>query len=369
MKNNKPTAIDLFSGAGGLSEGFIQAGFHIVASVEADPIAAKTQSINHAYYKQYRTEIVTEDLQYTSAVAQKLKRKGIYDVDVIIGGPPCKGFSRANMMTRNASNTSNDLVRKFVKLVATIKPLVAVMENVADIEKFDNGKFADKIMNSFNAIGYKVEREVLNAVEFGVPQRRRRVFFIATRNGIPIIFPDPNISKESYVTVWEAISDLPNLKNGNRIDELPYKTTRNLSKYQKYMRSKKNDKVANNLVSHNGDLVLQRYRHIPQGGNWEYIPDKLMKNYYDKSRCHHWIYLRLKEDEPSVAITHYRKSMLIHPREDRGLSVREAARIQSFPDHFVFYGSISFQQQQVANAVPPRLAKAVAKSVRNILGK
>jgi DNA (cytosine-5)-methyltransferase 1 len=119
----------------------------------------------------------------------------------------------------------------------------------------------------------------------------------------------------------------------------------------------------NHLVTRNSELVIERYKYIPQGGNWEHIPEHLMKNYKDKSRCHTGIYRRLDNNKPSVVIGNYRKNMLIHPTQNRGLSVREAARLQSFPDSFVFKGSIGFQQQQVGNAVPPLLAKALFSSI------
>ena len=131
-----------------------------------------------------------------------------------------------------------------------------------------------------------------------------------------------------------------------------------ISPYAKLMRGN-SQQCHNNLVTKNSDYIIERYKHISQGENWEAIPQELMKNYKNVSRCHTGIYRRLKEDEPSIVIGNFRKNMLIHPWEDRGLSVREAARLQSFPDNFIFEGSIGYQQQQVGNAVPPLLAKAV----------
>jgi len=232
---------------------------------------------------------------------------------------------------------------------------------------FEKGLFVEKLKSEFEYNSYGADWKILMAADYGVPQRRRRFFFIATRDGLPILFPKPLIPQDAYVNVWDAISDLPELTTGNKIDELSYRKNKNLTPYQTIMRKKNDGRVQNNYVSENSDLVVRRYVHIPQGGNWRNIPDHLMLNYKDKTRCHNYIYRRLKEDEISIVITHYRKSMLIHPRENRGLSVREAARIQSFPDHFIFKGPLISQQQQVANAVPPLLAKAVAKSVKKML--
>jgi DNA (cytosine-5)-methyltransferase 1 len=242
------------------------------------------------------------------------------------------------------------------------------MENVADLLTFQQGCVERAILDWLRNIGYQVEREVLNAVDYSVPQKRKRVFFLASLLGHAPDFPEPTVKPTNYTTVWQAISDLPSLTNGHSVDEMAYAAAEPLSEYQKMLRHGSKAVVCNNLVSRNNDLVIQRYRHIPQGGNWRSIPDELMTNYADKNRCHEWIYRRLSEDEPSITITNFRKNMLIHPREDRGLSVREAARLQSFPDCFVFCGSIGFQQQQVADAVPPLLAKAVAYSVREHLG-
>ncbi|SDP61359.1 DNA cytosine methyltransferase [Desulforhopalus singaporensis] len=370
---SKPRVLDLFSGAGGLSEGFIQAGFHVVASVEKDKNAVETQRANHSFNSEgCKTEIIQEDLREPEKVISRLESIGINEVDVIIGGPPCQGFTRANRQTATKDNPLNSLFFYYADLVEHYQPKVFVMENVGDLERFAGGSVLKDIKVTFDEIGYYCDSKVLNAINFGVPQSRNRIFLIGVRknSNLEIKFPEPFIEKDGGIkttTVWDAISDLPVLSNGASVDELSYANTEPENSYQEVMRSKTNGRVSNNLVTRNSDLILQRYKHIPPGGNWRDIPDELMGNYKDKNRCHSWIYLRLKEDLPSVTITHFRKSMLIHPREHRGLSVREAARLQSFPDHFVFKGRIGSQQQQVANAVPPLLAKAVANQIMLIL--
>jgi DNA (cytosine-5)-methyltransferase 1 len=367
----RPVAVDLFAGAGGLSEGFSEAGFFVALAIENDNQAATTYAYNHCRWKSaYRPQLLNTDIAGLDfpSIAAHLKAGLGRPPDIVFGGPPCQGFSRSNMMTRNPSNPANNLARYFVKAVDCFQPKFAVIENVADLKLFDDGRFIEALRREFYSINYLTEYCILNAVDFGVPQRRRRIFFVAARSGIPIDFPEPTTAKRTQVTVWDAISDLPSLKNGNTTDVMAYRDKGPPTAYQAKMRSRMNSKIRNNLVSCNSELVIKRYAYIPQGGNWKNIPDELMANYEDKSRCHDWIYLRLREDQPSVAITHFRKSMLIHPRENRGLSVREAARIQSFPDHFVFCGSLGSQQQQVANAVPPLLAKAMANRLRQSLG-
>jgi len=363
-----PVVIDLFAGAGGLSQGFTDAGFRVAAAVESDKWAIMTQTANHAESDE-PVDVISIPVQSVPVVrlVDACKTLRVARPDVLMGGPPCQGFSRANMRTRSMENPDNCLFREFLKLVSELRPRVVVLENVADFAKFNGGAVADEIRELLRSmpVQYDLHFEVLCAAHYGVPQRRNRVFFVAVESGLAFSFPEPTHSKP--ITLWDAISDLPQLPNGNVQDVCKY-TLPPQNEYQKAMRANCGETVTNNMVSRNGELVMRRYGHIKQGQNWESIPDELMANYADKSRTHHWIYLRLKQNEPSVTITHFRKSMLIHPNQDRGLSVREAARIQSFRDSFVFCGPLMHQQQQVANAVPPLLAQAVARSVRESLG-
>lgn len=231
-----------------------------------------------------------------------------------------------------------------------------VLENVSGILKTADGYFWRMIKQSFTALGYTLNEDVLCAYDFGIPQNRNRVFLVGNLHGIKFEFPKPN-TEAIRTTVADAISDLPSLVNGASIVRMPYKQ-KATSRYALQLRGRSRY-AYNNLVSYNSELILERYKYIPQGGNWRDIPSELMQNYTDCSRCHTGIYHRLSMEKPSSVIGNYRKNMLIHPLEDRGLSVREAARIQSFPDSFIFSGSIGQQQQQVGNAVPPMLAKAV----------
>ena len=189
------------------------------------------------------------------------------------------------------------------------------------------------------------------------------MFIVGSLKKSDFRFPEPSV--ECPVSVQDALHDLPNLKNGSNLALCPYKG-RPTSSFALDRRGTET-MSRNNLVTRNADYILERYRHVPEGGNWANIPQSLMENYRDRTRCHTVIYHRLKRNDPAVVIGNYRKSMLIHPVQHRGLSVREAARIQSFPDWFEFKGTIGFQQQQVGNAVPPLLAKAVFRAIKEAI--
>ncbi len=365
-----PVGVDLFSGAGGLSLGFEKAGFNIRYAVESDKYAAET------YKKNRKNEDVIVDVRDINEVSPKeiLRRLQLRkeEIDIIIGGPPCQGFSTSNMKTRNLDNPKNHLVFKFLNFVKDIAPTWFLMENVAGLDTFEDGSVRDQLTKLFRDIGYKTECLILNSVNFGVPQSRKRICFIGNRTGKPMEFIKRLGGKkiDNPITVYEAISDLPRLGNGNTVDVLPYGSEKNLSNYQIKMRNGAKGKVSNNLVSRNTKLVVDRFKHIRQGENLIALAKKapeLVTNYKSPKNCHQWIYLRLPWDSPSVTLNNYRKNMLIHPTQNRGLSVREAARLQSFPDKYIFYGVLGYQQQQVANAVPPLLAKSIAAVIRGFI--
>jgi len=370
MKNKKKQliGIDLFAGAGGFSLGFEDAGFSIVYALEKDIYAAET-------YKHNRNgRIIVDTTDIVDIRPVEILRKlglGKGDLDIVLGGPPCQGFSIANMRTRNKENPSNQLIFRFWDMVRQLMPRWFVMENVAGLETFDYGKTKEELVQLFKRSGYQVEAMVLNASYFGVPQTRKRIFFVGNRVGKPLGFLQDlaQLRSSSFTSVREAMDDLPPLPCGNLIDPIPYvKDDADATEYQRLMRLRTGIEVHNNLVSRNNALVLERYRYIKQGENLRALAirkPELLYNYKDLSKSHEWIYLRLCWDKPSVVISNYRKNMLIHPEQDRGLSVREAARLQSFPDRYIFCGPLGYQQQQVANAVPPLLGKSLATAILN----
>lgn len=344
--NNKYTAIDLFSGAGGLSLGAQNAGFDIVAAIEQDKAAGLTFKRNHL-----DSMMINEDIRNVNTQSFEFKPF------IICGGPPCQGFSTSNTQTRNLENANNHLFAEFVRFVKELSPKWFLFENVEGIVSFNKGATKKHIEHCFGELGYTISSKVLCAADYGVPQNRNRFIMVGNKSGI--CFEFPKVQKKK-ITVAEAISDLPDLENGQQLEKGNYKNSGSV--YAKKMR-KGSKNPLQNYVSKNEDYVIERYSYIGQGQNWKAIPEHLMLNYKNRKNCHSGIYKRLDPNKPSVVISNYRKNMLIHPFQNRGLSVREAARLQSFPDSFIFEGTIMKIQQQIGNAVPPLMAEAIFKKI------
>lgn len=342
--------LDLFAGGGGLTHGAKLSGIDVRAAVENHPSACLTYQANHRDTVMHASDITKVETIDIGKRDQPL---------VLFGGPPCQGFSTSNQRTRHAENPKNWLFKEFLRMVRTLRPEWVVFENVAGILQTDGGRFAESFRQQLKDMGYTVAYEVLNAADFGCPQRRSRYIVVAALNAEPELPKPP--TDVTRPTLWDAIGDLPELLNGAMEDVLEYGSDAQ-SEYAKAMRSGLVT-CSGHLVSRNADSIVARYRYIPQGGNWRDVPGMMRDPVTDRRRYHSGIYRRLMKDAPSVVIGNFRKNMLIHPTQDRGLSVREAARLQSFPDHYQFRGSIGFQQQQVGNAVPPMLAKAVFDNV------
>ena len=319
-------------------------------AVEKCPMAAATYRRNFP-----ETPIFVGDIRNLNSVP----RPSGDTRTIVFGGPPCQGFSTSNQRTRSASNPANWMFEQFIRVARIWEPDWIVIENVRGIVETLKGYFLRAIENELQSLGYKSSTMTLNAIDYGVPQRRERAFVVGSKNGKKLNLGTRAHPKE--VTVGEAIDDLPVLESGASLDQMPYRCGAK-SEFARTLRGLR-ESVTGNLVTRNSREVLRRYPWIPPGGNWESIPSRLMKNYKNVKNCHTGIYKRLRSSEPSVVIGNYRKNMLIHPEQHRGLSVREAARIQCVPDEFEFCGSIGFQQQQVGNMVPPPMAHAVFKGI------
>ena len=277
-------------------------------------------------------------------------------IDVVIGGPPCQGFSQKGQR-KTIHDERNFLFKYYVAVVELVKPRYFVMENVPNLLTAENGFFYKEIEELFNKMGYSLEHGVLNASDYGVPQNRRRTVIIGKLNGAAPKLPQP---KDIKVTIWDAISDLAYLESGEGAYEQEYKNAPE-SDYQKILRG--NSKVLyNHTVTKHSPLALERLALIPPNAGREVLPkEHLTKSIYSGT------WTRMRKDEISVTITTRfdtpSSGKFTHPFLDRAITVREAARIQSFPDDFVFVGNKGSQMKQVGNAVPPLLAAAIAEVI------
>jgi len=309
-------------------------------------------------------------------------------IDLLIGGPPCQGFSNANRNSWSAKNPNNRLVDVFLRYVRMHEPRFVLLENVQGILWTDRTgsttglSVADHVLRSLRRSGYWTFPKLLDAVWFGVPQHRARFFLLAVHEDLGYKpddfgewgpFPRPSYGPMTgckYTTVGQAIGDLPALANGAGLDVMPYEGAPpeplQASPYLALMREGAEPRIiTDHVTSRHAAYVIERYSQIPPGGNWQDIVH-LMTNYTDVERTHSNIYRRLRLDEPAVTIGHYRKSMIVHPVQNRGLSLREAARLQSFRFAGSADGSpggLMHKQQQLANAVSPLVAKAIAEFV------
>lgn len=342
----KPTVIDLFAGVGGLSLGFEQAGFNVVLANEYDAEIAAAYEKNHPNAKMIVGDITSLNLEEIfGAFAGK--------IDVIIGGPPCQGFSQKGKR-KTIHDERNFLFKYFVKVVELVRPTYFVMENVPNLLSAENGYFKKEIIELFNSMGYKLNAGVLNAADYGVPQNRKRAVIIGKKDSIA---PDLPAKTEQRVTIWDAIGDLAYLESGEGQEEQPY---RNLPTSD-YAKSLRGDMCVlhNHIATNHSKLALQRLALIPPNCGKESLPDEhLTKSIYSGT------WSRMIKDDISVTITTRfdtpSSGRFTHPYLNRAITVREAARIQSFPDSFIFIGTKSSQMKQVGNAVPPRLANAIA---------
>lgn len=357
------TVVDLFCGAGGLSEGFRQAGFKVLAGVDYDETAGRTFAATHP------EAVFLGGMIQDISVAKLLNETGLRpgELDVLVGGPPCQGYSVYNHR-RGAEDPRAGLFREYLRIVEGLRPRWLVMENVTGLTSIAGGGVFREIREGISNLGYEVDWRVLKAEEFGVPQERRRIFFVATRSGASIKFPSPTHGEglKPFVTIWDAIGDLPELVNGGREAAIEYGRLPG-TPYQRQMR-KGAKRLANHSASKLSSVNLDRMRHIPPGGSWRDIPMDLLPEGMKKAKRsdHTKRYGRPRKTDLSCTIltkcdVHW--GAYIHPEQDRSLSVREAARLQSFPDTFEFLGSRTEQYVQVGNAVPPLLGKAVAQAL------
>lgn len=343
--------IDLFAGVGGLSLGFEMAGFNVVVANEYDVSIANAYVRNRKNANMIVADITSLDIEATFG-----KHRG--QIDVIIGGPPCQGFSQKGQR-KSVLDERNYLFKYYYKVVQCVRPQYFVMENVPNLLTTEHEYFKNEIYDLFKEIGYTLNSDVLNAVDYGVPQNRCRTCIIGFYGNHRVAMPEKHTEK---VTIWDAISDLAFLSSGEgqEVQEYPNQPQ---TVYQKCLRGNI-DVLHNHIATKHSRITLERLAMIPPKGGKENLPaEHLTKSIYSGT------WTRMRKGEQSVTITTRfdtpSSGKFTHPYLDRAITVREAARIQSFPDSFVFYGNRSSQMKQVGNAVPPLLAYAIANAVLN----
>lgn len=377
--SKRPTAVDLFSGAGGITLGLSNAGFDVRFCSDIDPACALTHARNFP------------TIPFAHASIEKLRGRDILktaglkrgELDLLIGGPPCQGFSIIGQ--RELWDPRNGLFREFLRVAEELKPRCVIIENVTGLATLNKGKVLADIGHAFEQAGYAVDCAELLAAQYGVPQMRWRMFFIGwrldqdRRGGFPLpthgkagigdLVPNRTIRPEhsaGFVSIFDAIGDLPPIESGEQGTRYSGKPR---TVYQEAMRSGAPSALFNHYAARLSSQNMTRLRHLKPGQDWRDLPRDLLPAGMQRAlrKDHTRRYRRMTWSGVARSIiTRFRdpkSGEYIHPEQHRTISIREAARIQSFPDWFVFEGNLSQQYDQVGNAVPPLLAKAVGREI------
>jgi DNA (cytosine-5)-methyltransferase 1 len=365
--------VDLFAGCGGFSQGFKCAGFESILAVEIDAWASETFAANHS-----ETKIITQSIREVSVAGL-----GLSEIDGVIGGPPCQGFSLSG--NRDTKDPRNSLFMEFVRFVGELQPKFFVMENVLGLLSMktrEHRAVAEIISEEFSKTGYRLMHIVLNAADFGVPQSRQRVFFIGLRSDLPfnvfLLNPLNGNAAKRPVSLWDAISDLPALNAGEGGEVQHYQTAAK-NAYQKKMRAA-SKAVQNHVAMRHTARIVERFKQITYGQSVKDVSyEHSQRKRGDAAQVSGKVFsqnnMRPYPDRPCPTVAASFQSNFIHPYLHRNFTAREGARIQSFPDHYIFKGkrtTMSWekhlsQYQQIGNAVPPLLAEAIATTIKRYL--
>lgn len=347
--------IDLFSGCGGFSYGFEEAGFRVILGVDNDTPALKTFKNNHEH-----SSVLNGDLSKLSTINEIVKMVEGKTIDVIIAGPPCQGFSLTG--SRQEDDERNTLFYSVFNLAKKVKPKAIIIENVPGIATLYDGKAKDAILRKFAQLKYTCNFQVLYAPDYGVPQIRKRMFFVGLLQEYGSFqFPKPLLTAEKYVGCEAAIGDLPSRTKERGVEVDKYSRDA-LTPYQKSMRN--GSKVLHNHVATiHTEHVISVIKQVPEGGNHKDLPPGV-----GDSRRFNEAWTRYHSKKPSKTIdTGHRNHF--HYKYHRIPTVRENARLQSFPDDFIFVGTRTQQYRQVGNAVPPLLGYHIANALIKALKK
>lgn len=388
--------LDLFSGAGGMAEGFLQAGFDIPFASDRSPQAALTYEYRHREQLGYKLDYFCGDVQEL-AEEKKLKEflgREFFNIDVICGGPPCQGFSMAGK--RNPDDLRNQLVRSYINILKQVQPKYFVMENVTGIlsakfsvyqgqfQNYENELVTKVLLNEFKEIGYEnVVVKTLDASNYGVPQRRKRVIFLGTRDDINIHLLHPEPLKKNKIPAKDALSDLENIEIGSKEEEYrrdvesEYQSDSRKGRTPNFKGKKvKSQKLVNHETSKHTPLVIERFNLLSPGEDFKKIYNNLSEDEQERYKTRKHNCRRMLPNEPSPTVLTLPDDM-VHYSKNRILTVRELARLQSFDDSFEFLGKRTTggvlrkqetpQYTLVGNAVPPLLAKAIALEIKKNL--
>jgi DNA (cytosine-5)-methyltransferase 1 len=346
-------AIDLFAGCGGLSKGFMDAGFDIIVGVDNDQAALNTFAKNHN-----GAVALNADLSKQETFDEIKRIAGKRSIDVIIAGPPCQGFSLSG--PRNFDDERNKLYLAVIEMVKQYNPKGFIIENVPGMATLYEGQIKDEILRRFRKMGYNIECKILCAADYGVPQVRKRLIFMGVRKDIgKPCFPEPKFTAENYRTCRDAISDLPSRECDLGNEEDVY-TSDPLTEYQKLMRGNM-EVLYNHVATNHTQMVKETIALVPEGGNYKDLPPG-----WGESRKFNEAWTRYDGNRPSKTIdTGHRNHF--HYKYNRVPTIRENARLQSFPDDFIFTGTKTQQNRQVGNAVPPLLGQALAEALLKIM--
>jgi DNA (cytosine-5)-methyltransferase 1 len=373
------TAISLFCGSGGCSLGFQRAGYEIVFATDLNKAAIKTYQANFPETKVIGTDI--RNLDFGKVLAGLDLAVG--ELDILIGGPPCQGFSTAGL--RFWDDPRNMLLKEYVNALYVIKPKWFLMENVEGLLTADKGRYIYEVILALIECGYQIRLEKVYAQEYGVPQRRKRVVIVGNRLGIDFKFPESKILahgkifRYSDITLRHTITGLPS-PSINAQEQIDY-TSKPTSSWEKYLRGTA-AKAIDHFLQEMTDLQIRRIKALKPGQTMKDLPTELQHESFKKRANRRVIdgtpserrggapsgLKRLLFDEPCLTITGASTREFIHPHEDRPLTIREAARIQTFPDDFLFLGSTSDKIQQIGNAIPPLMSYAFAQHIQEKYG-
>ncbi len=356
-------AMDLFAGAGGLSLGLEKAGFRIIIANEIEPDFCQTYKANHPQTLMLQGDVRQINFK-TLLVEKKIKER----IHLIAGGPPCQGFSTVGK--KQEDDPRNNLFLEFVQAIKTIRPDFVLFENVSGFKSMYEGKVFEKLREELDSLGYYYKYALLNAVNFGLPQRRQRTIVVAYAKEFQFEMPAGCFSEKEdlytkpYRTLRDAISDLPEIRSAELAEVYKMKPQND---YQKEMRGEQ-IKLTEHFAPNHGESLLNVISKVPPGGSIKDVPEELRpKSYFANT------YARLIWDKPTPTMTRNfgtpSSSRCIHPELNRGMTTREGARLQGFPDRYIFFGGKGSKNLQIGNAVPPIFGYEIGKAIHESLAR